>query len=100
MPREFTDTSPVKQISAWLPFVLSLVALGLILENWVIFGINHESDKGTSAQIFQVLMAVQVPVIGYFVLIWLPRQRKKTLRIFAFQATTWLAAIAAVYWLT
>ena len=91
---------PMKQPSAWLPMVMSLVALVLVLGHAAIFGIAHEADEGTAAHLFQLLMVGQLPVIAYFAVKWLPRHPRQALGTLALQAGAGLAAFASVYWLT
>ena len=90
----------LKQPSAFLPVAMSLAALALMLGHAAIFGIVHEADEGTAAHIFQLLMAVQLPIIAYFALKWLPRAPRQALQILALQAGAALAAIASVAFLT
>ena len=90
----------LKQPSAFLPVAMSLTALALMLGHAAIFGIVHEADEGTAAHIFQLLMAVQLPIIAYFALKWLPRAPRQALQILALQAGAALAAIASVAFLT
>lgn len=90
----------IKQPSAFLPVVMSLAALALVLGHAAIFGITHESDEGTAAHIFQLLMVAQLPIIAYFALKWLPRAPRRALQILALQAGAALAAIASVVFLT
>ena len=92
------NVSLMKQPSAFLPMAMSLAALALVLGHVAIFGVAHEADEGTSAHLWQLLMAGQVPVIGYFALKWLPRAPGKALRVLAMQFVAGLAACAPVYW--
>jgi hypothetical protein len=89
----------MKQPSAFLPLAMSLAALALALGNAAIFGVVYEADEGAAAHIFQLLMVVQVPIVAFFALKWLPRAPQETLRILALQAGAALAAIAAVFFL-
>jgi hypothetical protein len=57
----------IKQPSAFLPLAMSLAALALVLGHAVIFGIVHQADEGTAAHIWQILMAVQLPIVAYFI---------------------------------
>ncbi len=92
------NVSLMKQPSALLPIIMSLVALALVLGHAAIFGVVHEADEGTPAHIFQLLMAGQVPLVAYFALKWLPRAPEQALRVLALQAGAALAAFAPVYW--
>jgi hypothetical protein len=59
-----TMYSTIRQPSAFLPVAISLVALALVLGHIVLFGGVHEADEGAIAHIWQLLMAVQVPIIA------------------------------------
>ncbi len=83
-----------------LPLVMSLAALILILSHAAIFGIVHEVDEGIAAHVFQILMVAQLPIVAYFIFKWLPKQPRESFFVLALQASAWLAAVAAVYWLT
>jgi hypothetical protein len=99
------DTKPIqqsliKQPSALIPLAMSLAALALVIGHALIYGVVHEADEGTAAHVFQILMAAQVPLLAYFALRWLPSRTKQALQVLALQACAWIAAFAAVYWLT
>jgi hypothetical protein len=89
----------MKQPSAFLPLAMSLAALALALGNAAIFGVVYEADEGAAAHIFQLLMVLQIPIVAFFALKWLPRAPQETLRVLALQAGAALAAIAAVFFL-
>ncbi|HVC38133.1 MAG TPA: hypothetical protein VNF46_07000 [Gammaproteobacteria bacterium] len=90
----------IKQPSAFLPLAMSLAALAMVLGHAAIYGVVHEADEGTAAHIFQLLMVVQVPVVAFFAIKWLPRAPRQTLQVLALQAGAALAAFAAVFFLT
>jgi hypothetical protein len=90
----------MKQLTAWLPLAMSLAAIGLVLGHAAVVGAVHETDEGTLAHVFQILMAAQLPLVVYFTLKWLPKHPKRSLQILTLQAVAGFAAIAAVYWLT
>lgn len=100
MRRKPIDDSPIKQLSGLIPLGMSLIALALVLGHAAIFGIVHAADEGTAAHIWQILMAVQLPIIAFFMLKWLPQRPRGSLQLLVILAGTWLANIAAVYWLT
>ena len=89
---------PIKQPSAVLPIAMSVAALVLVLGHLAIFGIVHEADEGTAAHLWQLLMAGQLPVIGYFAVRWLPQVPGPALRVLALQLLAGLAACAPVYY--
>jgi len=100
MKMKAANRSLIKQPSAYLPILMSLAALILVLGHAVVFGIVHETDEGAAAHIWQILMALQLPLVAYFILKWLSGRPKEVLPILAVEATVWLANFAAVYWLT
>ena len=46
----------MRQPTVFLPLVMSLVALSMVLVHFAIFGIVEETDEGTAAHIFQLLI--------------------------------------------
>jgi len=92
--------STPKQPSACIPLAMSVAALALVLVHAARFGIVHEADEGTSAHLFQILMAAQVPIVAFFALTWLPRTPRQALVVLALQAGAALAAFAGVFFLT
>ena len=85
--------------SAWLPVLMSMTALAIVLIHIVRFGTAPEADEGTSAHLWQILMAGQVPIIAFFAISWLPRNPKPALLILAIQAIAGIAALGPVYYL-
>lgn len=92
-----TLDSPLRQPSAFLPVAMSLVALALVLGHVAIFGAAHQTDEGTAAHLWQLLMALQVPIIAFFALKHVPQRPKQALLILALQLACALAACAPVY---
>jgi len=92
--------STMKHPSAWIPFTMSCAALALVLVHAAMYGISHESDEGTAAHIFQLLMVAEVPIVAYFAIKWLPQTPKQAIHVLFLQAGAALAAIAAVFFLT
>lgn len=88
----------VKQPSAFLPLMMSLGALATVIIHIAMFGTAREADEGTAAHIWQLLMAAQVPIIGFFALKWLPQAQRHALQILALQAGAVLLALAPVYY--
>jgi hypothetical protein len=86
-----------KKPSAFVPMAMSLTALAVVLGSLIKFGVVHESDEGSIAHIYQLLMVGQVPVLGYFLIRWLPRVPRQTLYVLALQIGAALAALAPVY---
>jgi hypothetical protein len=89
-----------KRPSALLPVLLSLFVVGMVVVHYAMYGIVEEPDEGTPAHIFQLFMAAQVPLIGYFVIRWGPEDPKSAARILALQIAAAVAAFASVFFLT
>ena len=100
MPRSELDVPSLKQPSAYLPLAMSFIALALVVGHAAMYGTVPEADEGTPAHIFQMLMAAQALVVGYFAVKWLPLAPRQALQILALQAGAAFAAFAAVYFLT
>lgn len=89
----------LKQPSAFLPIAMSLGALALILGQIALVGVARQTDEGTAAHLWQILIAAQAPIIAFFATRYLPRTPKPTALILALQALAVLAACAPVYFL-
>ena len=89
----------IKKPSAFLPIVMSLAALATVLVFLAMFGVVHETDEGTAAHIWQLLMGLQVPIVAFFAIKWLARAPRQSLYVLALQAVAALAALAPVYFL-
>ncbi len=93
------NISIMKKPSAWLPLAMSFAALAIVLGHVAVFGAAREADEGTTAHIWQILMAAQVPVVAFFAIKWLARTPKQGLPILALQVVAALAALAPVFFL-
>ena len=93
------NISTLRKPSALLPLAMSLAALAVVLLHVIRFGAAREADEGTSAHIWQILMAAQVPVVAFFAIKWLPRTPKQALLILALQVGAAIAALAPVFFL-
>jgi hypothetical protein len=90
-------TSTFKQPSALVPVVMSFTALTLVLFRLATFGIAREADEGTTAHLFQILMAGQIPFILFFAIKWLRRTPAQAIQVLALQGAAALAALAPVF---
>jgi hypothetical protein len=90
----------IKEPSGFVPIAMSLAALGLVLAHYAMYGIVRETDEGTPAHVFQLLMVAQVPVILFFAVKWLQRESSQALTVLALQFAAVVAAFASVYFLT
>jgi hypothetical protein len=92
-------SSPLKHWSGWLPIAIPVFLLILALRYVAVNGLVREPDEGTEAHLFQLLMPVQLAVMAYFALTWLPRAPRGTLPLLALQASATAAVFAVVYWI-
>ena len=89
----------LKKPSAFLPVAMSLAAIATVLIHIGIYGVAREADEGAAVHIFQLLMVVQVPVVAFFAIKWMPRFPRQALLVLALQAVAGLAALAPVFFL-
>jgi hypothetical protein len=94
-PRSFG--SIMKQPSAYLPLAMSLTALALVLIHVARYGAVHEVDEGPTAHLWQILMVLQLPVVGFFAIKWLRRAPRQALMVLAQQVGAALASVGAVF---
>ncbi|MEY2479163.1 MAG: hypothetical protein QOI04_90 [Verrucomicrobiota bacterium] len=87
----------LKHPSAFLPIVMSILALAIVFLHIALHGTTRQSDEGTSAHLWQLLMAGQLAIIAYFAIRWLPQAPRSALLVLALQAAAALAAAAPVY---
>ncbi len=87
----------IRNFSAWLPLAMSLTALAIVLMHIARFGIARQPDEGGDAHLFQLLMAVQLPIIAYFAIRWLPQAPGQALVVLALQALAFVAAWVPIF---
>ena len=87
-----------KKPSAFLPAAMSVAALATVTIHIVMFGAARQADEGAAAHIFQLLMLVQVPIVAFFAIRWLPRFPRPALLVLVLQAAAGLAALAPVFY--
>ena len=90
----------IRQPTVFLPLVMSFVALTMVLVHFAIFGIVEETDEGTVAHIFQLLILAQAPFILFLAFKWLASFPKQALFFILLQLSAALTAIVAVFFLT
>lgn len=90
-------TPTLRQPSAFLPVVMSLVALALVLGQIALVGVARQADEGAAAHLWQILMAAQAPIIAFFAIKYLPRRPRPAAPILALQVVAVLAACAPVF---
>lgn len=83
--------------SAFLPVLMSLIALAMVLVHVALAGANREADEGAVAHIFQWLIVAQLPIVVFFAITWLPRSPRHAWPVLAVQAVAIVAALTPVY---
>lgn len=76
---------------------MSLAAIADILIFLALYGIVRQQDEGTAAHLFQLLMVLQVPVIIYFGIRYVPQFPKQAVLILLLQICAAVAAFAPIY---
>ncbi len=93
-----TSANPtLRQPSAFLPVAMSLVALALVVGQIALVGVARQADEETTAHLWQILIAAQVPIIAFFAIKYLPQKPRPALLILAVQVIVVLAACAPVF---
>ena len=95
--KELIMKAILKNPSAFLPLAMSFSALATVLVYVAMFGAAQQTDEGTAAHIWQILMAGQLPIIVFFAIKWLPRTPKQALLVLMLQGGAALMALAPVY---
>ena len=85
--------------TAWLPVLMSLAALGLVLQHIVRFGLERQADEGAAAHLFQLLIVLQLPLIALFAISSLPRAPREAGLVLIIQALAIAGALAAIFYL-
>jgi hypothetical protein len=92
-------TSPLRHWSGWLPIAIPVFLLALGLRYVAIHGLVSQPDEGTEAHLFQLLMPVQLVVMAYFAVTWLPRASRGALPVLVLQVVAAVAVLTAVYFI-
>jgi hypothetical protein len=86
-----------RRILGIAPIICSLIALALVVGN-VAAGTPPQADEGTAAHLFQLLIAVQVPLVILFVVSADWSRPGRVLRVLGLQALAGMAALGSLYW--
>ena len=87
----------VRKPSAIAPIMMSLAALSVVLVAIAIGAAKPQPDENAGAHIWQLLMAGQLPLLGWFALRWLTRDFRAALPIFGLQMVAFGAALLPVW---
>lgn len=86
-----------KQPSAFIPLIMSIIALGIVLLHLSAYGVAHQADEGAAAHLWQLLMGGQIPIELFFLIKWLPRAPRQAFGVLTLQAGIGLASMAPVF---
>ena len=79
---------------------MSLIVLAMFFIGFAMFGVPHRGpDEGAAAHLCQIWLAVEVLMVAFFAIKWLPLAPTQALLILAIQIVAALAACAPVYFL-
>jgi len=89
----------LRRPSAWLPILLSLLAVGDLVLFLAIHGVvrGPQHDEGAAARLWQFLMAGQLPIVGWFAVRWLPTAPRPALVVLGLQLAAALASALPVF---
>ena len=90
------DSLSSKQPNVLLPITMASIAPSIVLIFVGLDGITRKGSKGTAARIFQVLMLIQIPIVGFFAFNWIPHRPMRAIRVLGFQPVAGFSVIAAV----
>ncbi|GMV05748.1 MAG: hypothetical protein AMXMBFR53_20250 [Gemmatimonadota bacterium] len=91
----------LRRPGGYVPLLLSAAALTLIVGYLAFHGVTEpppgvRPDEGTAAHVFQLLMAAQLPVMGWFAVSWLPREPREALKVLVLQAVAAAVPVATI----
>ena len=89
--------STFRHPSGFLPVAMSLGALLTVLSHLTLHGPAPQTDEGTAAHIWQLLMGAQAPLVLYFAIRWVPQSPRQSVPILCLQIGAALAAMAPVF---
>ena len=87
----------LKHPSAFAPLAMSLRAALIVASYALLHGTQPQPDEGAAAHLWQLLMAGQLPIIGYFAIRWLPQEPRAAVQVLALQILGMLTAAAPVF---
>ena len=97
MNTQATFLNALKHPSAFLPVMMSLLAVVVVLTHITLFATARQPDEGIAAHLWQLLMAGQIPIVVFFAVRWLPQTPRPALSVLALQAGAAILALAPVY---
>ena len=92
------NNSLIKKPSAWIPIVIPLTFFAVMLILFTINGLpSPQKDEGTMAHLFQIWIVLEIPMLSFFAIKWLPQAPKEASIILAIQIISALMVCAPVF---
>ncbi len=88
----------LRQPAGYLPLAMSVGALAMIAWFVAVHGVVRQPDEGAQAHLWQLLVAGQVPLIGWFAFRWLPSAGRQAVVVLAIQAVALALLAVAPLW--
>jgi hypothetical protein len=92
-----TTRRRVNRILRVVPILCSLAALALVLGNFAA-GVPRQPDEGIAAHLFQLLIAVQLPLVLLFLATANWTRPARPVLVLIVQALAGAAALGSLYW--
>jgi hypothetical protein len=89
----------IKNPSAFVPLIMSFLAITIVVIHINIYGVVRDTDEGTAAHLFQLIIAAQAPIIAYFAFKWIPQNPKNGFKILFLQIIGVTLALSPIYFL-
>jgi hypothetical protein len=86
-----------KRPSAFLPLAISGGFLAFFAVAYTQGTLVRQPDEGTGAHLFQLLMPVQLLIMLFFALTWVPKKPHAALPVLALQVAAALGVLAVVF---
>ena len=84
-------------VGAFLPLAISVAFLVKLLIGLAQGTLVRQPDEGTVAHLFQLLMPLQLIVIAWFAVSWLPKRPRSAIPLLAIQGIACAAVFAIVF---
>ena len=97
-PRPPTVRDLFLRPSGFVPVAMSLGALAAIAGHILTSGIAPQTDEGTAAHLWQLLMAGQLPVVAWFAIRWVPERGRRAVAVSAIHVAAMVTALFPVWW--
>ena len=78
---------------------MSAAVLAILLTDIAVFGAPvRQADEGIGAHLFQIWLVLEVLMVAFFAITWLPQKPKETLLVLTIQIVAVLAACTPVFY--